>query len=529
MLRVPLLLAVTWALLGRGRARYEPTWESLDTRPIPAWYDEAKFGIFLHWGVYSVPSFGDAWFWQQWRGDKDKAHVEFMRRNYRPGFTYADFAPQFTAEFFEPDRWADLFAAAGARYVVLTTKHHEGFTLWPSKYAWSWNAVDTGPKRDLVGDLGRAVRNRTNIRFGVYHSLFEFFNPHWLADKASNFTQNTFPAAKTIPELYELVYGYEPDVIWSDGSSQAPSSDYWGSKQFLAWLYNDSPIRDRVVTNDRWGTDCGCKHGDFITCHDHYNPGVLQKHKWENCMTVDRYSWGYRRDISLASIRSMEELTRELAETVSCGGNLLLNVGPTHDGRIVPIFEERLRQMGQWLNISGEAIYASRPWVHQNDSVTPGVWYTQREGRVYAIVLDWPPAGRLRLGSLRLRQASGRLTLLGFDGGPLQWRQRPGAPLLVQLPPLEKVSARWAWVVRAENAVAPGDDDAAGVDRSGEDAVQLAGGDGAGKTSEFLNEITLRKFSSYRQTAAFWQNTVAVGDSSAGKKAPSSNDAKPGD
>ena len=309
-MRVVLLCVGVAALVAAAAGRYEPTWESLDTRPIPGWYDEAKFGIFLHWGVYSVPSFGDEWFWQYWKGDKWPQYVEFMEKNYRPNFTYADFAAQFTAEFFDPAQWADLFQAAGAKYVVLTTKHHEGFTLWPSKYAWNWNAVDVGPNRDLVGDLAAAVRNRTDIRFGVYHSLFEFFNPIWLSDKESNFTQVTFPAAKSIPELYELVYNYEPDIIWSDGSSQAPSSDYWGSKDFLAWLYNDSPIRDRVVTNDRWGTDAGCAHGDFFTCHDRYNPGVLQAHKWENCMTVDRYSWGYRREATLSDMLTMDDLTK---------------------------------------------------------------------------------------------------------------------------------------------------------------------------------------------------------------------------
>ncbi|KAF0294882.1 Alpha-L-fucosidase [Amphibalanus amphitrite] len=449
-MRAVTLCAALAALVAVAAGRYEPTWDSLDTRPIPGWYDEAKFGIFLHWGVYSVPSFGDEWFWEYWQEQKWPQYVEFMEKNYRPNFTYPDFASQFTAEFFDPAQWADLFKAAGAKYVVLTTKHHEGFTLWPSKYAWNWNAKDVGPNRDLVGDLAAAVRNRTDIRFGVYHSLFEFFNPIWLSDKASNFTQVTFPAAKSIPELYELVYGYEPDIIWSDGSSQAPSSDYWGSKDFLAWLYNDSPIKDRVVTNDRWGTDAGCAHGDFFTCHDRYNPGVLQKHKWENCMTVDRYSWGYRREAKLADMLTMDDLTKELAETISCGGNLLLNVGPTHDGRIVPIFEERLRQMGEWLGINGEAIYSSKPWTVQNDTTTSGVWYTQRDGSVYAIVLDWPAADGVVLGSVEL-PADAKVAMLGYTE-PLQWTQAAKGGVQVKFPDLAKVSSRWAWVLKFDDA-----------------------------------------------------------------------------
>jgi len=433
-----------------GLSRYQPTWDSLDTRPIPPWYDEAKFGIFLHWGVYSVPSFGDEWFWQYWKGNKIKKYVEFMENNYKPNFTYADFAPMFTAELWNPEQWADLFQAAGAKYVVLTTKHHEGFTLWPSAYAWNWNAVDTGPNRDLVGDLAKAIRNRTDIRFGVYHSLFEFFNPIWLADKASNFTRRVFPHAKSIPELYELVNNYQPDVIWSDGSIAAPNSDYWGSKDFIAWLYNDSPVKDTVVTNDRWGTDCSCQHGDFYTCKDRYNPGKLLNHKWENCMTVDRYSWGYRREAVLSDFLTMDDLTKELVETISCGGNLLLNVGPTHDGRIVPIFEERLRQLGGWLGVNGEAIYASNPWAVQNDTLTAGVWYTQREGMVYAIVLEWPAEDVLQLGSVELA-ADSKVTMLGC-AEPLKWAQSPGHPVQVKFPDLAQVTSRWAWVLKMGGA-----------------------------------------------------------------------------
>jgi len=451
MLRAALCLVLLATFLPTpGLSRYEPTWDSLDTRPIPPWYDEAKFGIFLHWGLYSVPSFGDEWFWQYWRGDHYKDYVDFMNNNYRPNFTYADFAPMFTAELWNPDQWADLFQAAGAKYIVLTTKHHEGFTLWPSAYAWNWNAVDTGPNRDLVGDLAKAIRNRTDIRFGVYHSLFEFFNPIWLADKESNFTRRVFPHAKSIPELYELINTYEPDVLWSDGSSQAPNSSYWGSQEFLAWLYNDAPNKDTVVTNDRWGTDAGCAHGDFFTCHDRYNPGTLQAHKWENCLTVDRKSWGYRREAVLDDFLTMDDLTKEMAETISCGGNMLLNVGPTHDGRIVPIFEERLRQMGTWLGINGEAIYKSNPWAIQNDTATSGVWYTQRDGNVYAIVLDWPADDVVQLGSVELA-ADSKVKMLGC-ADPLQWTQSAGQPVQVKFPDLTQTTSRWAWVLKMDGA-----------------------------------------------------------------------------
>uniref|UniRef100_A0A1X7UPF9 alpha-L-fucosidase n=2 Tax=Amphimedon queenslandica TaxID=400682 RepID=A0A1X7UPF9_AMPQE len=145
--------------------QYQPTWDSLDKRPLPDWYDEAKVGIFMHWGVYSVPSFGSEWFWYKWKGTKDSTYIEFMEKNYPPGFSYADFAPMFKAEFYDPTKWAALFQQSGAKYVVLTSKHHEGFTNWPSKTSWNWNAMDTGPHRDLVGDLAAAIRNSTDIHF----------------------------------------------------------------------------------------------------------------------------------------------------------------------------------------------------------------------------------------------------------------------------------------------------------------------------------------------------------------------------
>lgn len=134
------------------QANYEPNWESIDKRPLPTWFDSAKIGIFLHWGLFSVPSFGSEWFWWSWQGAKSRNYIDFMTKNFRPNFTYADFAPLFTAEFYHPDKWADIFKASGAKYVVLTSKHHEGYTLWPSKYSWNWNAVDVGPRRDLLGE-----------------------------------------------------------------------------------------------------------------------------------------------------------------------------------------------------------------------------------------------------------------------------------------------------------------------------------------------------------------------------------------
>jgi len=223
-----------------------------------------------------------------------------MKQRYPPNFTYQDFARDFTAEFFNASEWAELFKASGAKYVVLTSKHHEGYTLWPSKYSFSWNSMDVGPQKDLVGnkdiyltirfrikynnslnmysffykigELAKAIRNKTDIKFGLYHSMYEWYNPLYITDKQNNFTTDRFVTHKIIPELYELVETYKPEIIWSDGDWEA-SDSYWKSKEFLAWLYNKSPVKDTVVVNDRWGSNIPCHHGDFFTCTDRFNPG----------------------------------------------------------------------------------------------------------------------------------------------------------------------------------------------------------------------------------------------------------------
>ncbi|XP_029669407.1 alpha-L-fucosidase isoform X3 [Formica exsecta] len=427
-------------------SKFVPTWSSLDNRPLPSWYDEAKFGIFIHWGVFSVPSFGSEWFWNNWKEEiaSTKYH-DFMRQRYPPNFTYQDFARDFTAEFFNASEWAELFKASGAKYVVLTSKHHEGYTLWPSRYSFSWNSMDVGPKKDLIGELAKAIRSKTDIRFGLYHSMYEWYNPLYVTDKRNNFTTDIFVTQKIIPELQELVETYKPEVVWSDGDWEA-SDSYWKSKEFLAWLYNESPVKDTVVVNDRWGSNMPCHHGGFFTCTDRFNPGVLLPHKWENCMTVDKKSWGFRRNAILSEYFTLAELVKELIVTVSCGGNLLMNVGPTKDGIISPIFEERLRGMGAWLAINGEAIYDSKPWTIQNDTLTGSTWYTQskNEKQLYASILEWPEDNILLLGSLKISK-NFQIQLLGYSS-IISWK-RSDDKLEIYLP-ANAHRGQPAWVLK---------------------------------------------------------------------------------
>ncbi|XP_007430575.1 tissue alpha-L-fucosidase [Python bivittatus] len=432
-LLLPLLLLLCDGALPRGPSvgpRYSPDWASLDARPLPGWFDAAKFGVFVHWGVFSVPAWGSEWFWWHWKAEHRSDYERFVSTRFPPGTTYADFAPRFSAADFQPEQWAQLFQEAGARYVVFTTKHHEGFTNWGSKASWNWNSVDTGPHRDLVGELGDALRKR-NISYGLYHSLFEWFHPLYLLDKKNGFKSQFFVAGKTLPELYELVLRYKPDIIWSDGDWEAPDT-YWNSTSFLAWLYNDSPVKDTVVVNDRWGFNCSCHHGGYYNCQDKFKPGTLPDHKWEMCTSIDVRSWGYRSNMQVYELMSEFTIIKELVHTVSYGGNYLLNVGPTKEGTIAPIFQERLLALGTWLKINGEAIYESKPWRIQKENCSDEIWYTSKGPAVYAIFLVWPKDDVLTLSSPVL-SASIQVSMLGFFK-PLKWQSSPQQELQVLLP-----------------------------------------------------------------------------------------------
>jgi len=436
-------------LLGRSSSgQYQPDWDSLDRRPLPQWFDKAKFGIFIHWGLFSVPAFGghlnEAAFYWLYLNDPTKPEFrEFQQRVYGDRWQYQDFASSFHAELFDPAQWAQIFVNAGAKYVVLTAKHHEGWTNWKSSAAWNWNSVDSGPHRDLVGELGQAVR-AVNITFGLYHSLFEFFNPLYLADKASAWNRTAYRDEVALVQMREIINRYKPEILWSDGDWEAPDT-YWNSTDFLAWLYNDSPVKETVVTNDRWGSGCICKHGGFYTCSDHYNPSKLQIHKWENCMTIDVTSWGYSRTTPLQQYRSIDELLYQLVSTVACGGNLLLNVGPSGDGQIPLIFQDRLAAMGQWLALNGEAIYDSVPWRVQNETAAGGsqVWYTANPSRnaVYAISLAWPGLA-VQSFALQFPISTGntQVHLLGY-ASPLAFKPLSSfGGLSIALPNLQDIS-----------------------------------------------------------------------------------------
>jgi len=344
--------------------KYEANWNSLNQRKIPEWFHQDKFGIFIHWGVYAVPSYapviensGDSyseWYWLR-LSEKQKNFMSFHNKNYGSEFQYPQFEKSFKAELYDPKAWAELFKKSGAKYVVLTSKHHEGYAMWDSKEAdksWErpWNAVTGTPKRDLLGDLTSSVKD-AGLKMGFYYSLYEWFNPLWKADKKRYVSEHMFPQFK------DLITKYQPSVIFSDGEWDLTDEE-WRSPELLAWLYNDSPVGKSVVVNDRWGKNTRGKNTGSTYTTSEYGSGMDPNVIWEESRGIG-HSYGYNRNEKLEDYKTSHDLILMLVDIVSRGGNLLLDIGPTADGSIPVIMQQRLSDIGDWLKVNGEAIYGT--------------------------------------------------------------------------------------------------------------------------------------------------------------------------
>lgn len=291
--------------------KYTADWESIDSRPIPKWYTDAKIGIFLHWSIFSVTEVGVPNF--EWHLSEGRwQEKDFMRDTYAPGTSYTDLCRLFTAKYYNASKWVDLFEKAGAKYVVLTSKHLEGFCNWNTSYSERWNSVQCGPGRDLLGELESAVRKSGKMRFGVYHGLMDVLDSLFIKDKQNNLKTNEFVARRTTPQLHELIENYKPDLLWSDADYQATDT-YFNSTNFLAWLYNDSPVKEEIVVNDRWGQGIPCHHGGYYTCKDGFNPLKLQQHYFESC-TTSGSTWGYNKHDNLEDIMSPTQVITKLIQ-----------------------------------------------------------------------------------------------------------------------------------------------------------------------------------------------------------------------
>ena len=481
-----LLVALFWGPPPPIAAQvYEPTWESLDNRPMPEWFGDAKFGIFIHWGVYSVPawirvregkyaSYAE-WYYARVMGEL-KGDEDFHERTFGEDFEYRDFAPMFTADLFDPDLWASLFAESGARYVVLTSKHHDGFCLWPTRspFKEKWNSMDVGPMRDLVGELTEAVRAQ-GLRMGLYYSLIEWetnrtgrtpsgrFIPQEAMDEYG-IPLDRYVDDHVIPQLRELVTRYEPALIFADAGEWDHDEEFWKTKEFLAWLYNNAPNKDEVVVNDRWAKGMPGKHGDYFSSEYQDAEGLGAGHPWEESRGMG-LSYGYNRAENIDHYRTSKELVHELIGVVSGGGNLLLNVGPTADGRIPVIMQQRLRDIGSWLQINGEAIYGTRAWTPNGapspestsestsagGSGLPYIRFTRKGPDLYAHLLEWPE-GEVRIDGLD-RTEGLTVELLGFDGH-VEWRADGHS--LIFTPPLmspRQVPSPYAYVLKISAAL----------------------------------------------------------------------------
>lgn len=471
-----------WTGIEAQAAGFEARWESLDRRPTPDWFLDAKFGIFIHWGVYSVPGWGAPesyaeWYWHNMADKKpDNVWWKFHQANYGASFNYQEFAPMFRAELFHADEWADLFFRSGARYVVPTSKHHEGYALWPSAEAsrtWGrpWNSMEVGSKRDLIGEMAEAVRKR-GLKFGFYYSLYEWFNPLWLRDRKQYVNDHM------IPQFKDVVTRYHPSIIFSDGEWDMSSRD-WRSEELLAWLFNESPCREEVVINDRWGQECRHKHGGYFTTE--YGAGMKDAtHPWEESRGMG-HSYGYNRAETIDDYKPARELILVMVDLVSRGGNFLLDIGPTADGRIPVIMQQRLVEIGDWLRVNGEAIYGTRhagrdcQW---SEGIRPGqdfgeykvkhnlmdqigrgpnkgvavkqAFFTRKSDALYAITPGWPGA-QLVLKNIDVPR-NAKVTLLGWpENLKFGYRQRT---LTIQTPRMniDQVPCRYAYSFKIQGA-----------------------------------------------------------------------------
>lgn len=377
--------------------KYTGTWNSVNEHEVPKWYDGCKFGIFIHWGIYSVPAFAprtwelgavetnEEWFcnnpYAEWyynsinvgKGPSYEHHIE----KYGKDFSYEDFLPMWKAENWQPQKWAELFRKSGAKYVVLTTKHHDGFCLYPSEYT-DFNCEELGPKRDITGELTDAVRSE-GLKMGLYYSGlidWQFANDPIFKEE-DNFGNAcpTFEYADySYNQMKELVDKYHPSVFWNDIGW--PKQSEHMMPYFLAHYYN---VVEEGVVNDRFN---GLYH-DFST--KEYKQGEAnRKEKWEMCRGMG-LSFGYNENEGDDQLISVPDLIHLLVATVSDNGNLLLNIGPKPDGTIPAEQEKRLLALGKWLEINGEGIYDTSCSAHLPETAGDGVqlFFTAKEKDLY--------------------------------------------------------------------------------------------------------------------------------------------------
>jgi alpha-L-fucosidase len=442
---------------------YRTDWESLERHQTPEWYQDAKFGIFIHWGVYSVPAFENEWYP---RNMYQEGSPEFQhhRETYGPQdrFGYKDFIPRFRAEKWDPDAWARLFKASGAKFVVPVAEHHDGFAMDASRLS-EWTAAKMGPHRDVIGELAGAVRKQRLV-FGLSSHRAEhwwFFEggrkfPSDVQDPRFEGLYGPAQPEKSQPDeaflddwlarTCELVDKYRPQLVWFDWWIEQPAFKP-ALQTFAAYYYNRSL---------QWGREVAINYKNEAFPE---NAAVLDVERgqlagirplfWQTDTSVSKNSWGY---VERQDYKSPGEIIGDLVDIVSKNGALLLNIGPRPDGTIPKPEELLLREIGGWLKVNGEAIYKTRPWKEFGEGPTQVVGgsndtkrepftgqdlrFTRKGDTLYAIALAWPGEEVIiRCLGRNSGLAEGdvaEVRLLGHRGR-LKW-ERDESGLTVQMP-----------------------------------------------------------------------------------------------
>jgi alpha-L-fucosidase len=429
---------------------FEPKKSSIRKHKVPDWFHDAKFGIFIHWGLYSVPAFaakelsfsGSAqvnenyfkynpyaeWYLNSLR-ITDSPTREYHYKKYGKNFSYDEFVPIFNKELekWNPQEWAKLFKDAGAKYVVLVTKHHDGFLLWPSKYTNPMKK-DYTASRNIVGELTDSVKKK-GMKMGFYYSTsYDWsFNSEPIKDRRSDIINGI-----TTPEYteyvknhwYELIDDYEPKILWSDIGAP-PLLDLY---ELFAYYYNKIP--DGVI-DDRWdklfhedGKLYKARRTFFydFTTPEYYSYNTIKKKKWESNRGIGN-SFGYNKLEIKEDYLSSTEIIRMLVDIVSKNGNLLLNVGPMPNGTIPELQKEVLLGIGQWLKVNGEGIYGTRPWERADGKTAENldIRFTQKKRVLYIHLMNNPLEKWIKILSLKIPEES-VIRVLGYKE-PLTWEQ----------------------------------------------------------------------------------------------------------
>ncbi|MGB3376568.1 MAG: alpha-L-fucosidase [Microbacterium sp.] len=418
---------------------------SYPTQGVPDWYRDAKLGFFVHWGLYSVPAWAvqhgagvnipteDAYAWHQyaeWYGNTVRipGSPTWQRHQelYGAGTSYEDLADHWDASAFDADAFVGELVGAGARYIVPTTKHHEGFCLWDTATT-GFNAAARGPRRDLIGEFHDATR-RAGARFGVYYSgaldwhVGDFPPIESDTDLFRYRRHDEAFARYSAAQLEELIERFSPDVLWNDieWPDGGKGTEDYAVAAVLERYFGAIP---EGVVNDRWGVPY---HG-FLTREYTHIPDILEQ-PWESTRGLG-YSFGFNQAEDERHSLSGTELVRMLVDIVSKNGNLLINVGPAADGSIPELQRAAMRELGAWMAANGDAVYGTRPWIRFGEAVGAPVRYTRSGAGVHVHALD-PSVGEIALPV----ELSGSVDARWADGSPADSVTGPDGVTMLRIP-----------------------------------------------------------------------------------------------